>query len=68
MVRDSSSSYRIDYVIVIKTILNPEGHQNRISGSKVTTILLEEWILPIGGASAVESLRSTGIPRLVIIY
>ena len=27
-VRDSSSSYKKDYVIVIKTFLNPEGHQN----------------------------------------
>ena len=55
-VRDCSSSYKLDYVIVIKTFLNPEGHQNRISGSKVTAILLEGWILPIGGASAVEGL------------
>ena len=35
MVRDSSSSYKIAYVIVIKTLLNPEGHQNRMTGSKV---------------------------------
>ena len=26
-----------------------EGHQNPISGSKVTTILLKGWIFPIGG-------------------
>ena len=31
MVRDSSSSYEIDYVIVIQNFLNPEGHQNRIT-------------------------------------
>ena len=67
-VRDSSSSYKIDYVIVIKNFLNPEGHQNPISGSIVTAILLKGWILPIGGASAVEGLRSTGLPHLVIIY
>ena len=36
-VGDSSSSYNIDYVIVIKNFLNPVGHQNPISGSKVTT-------------------------------
>ena len=64
-VRDSSSSYKIDYVIVIKTFLNPEEHQNRISGLKVTVILLKGWILPMGGASSVEGLRSTGLPRLV---
>ena len=28
-------------------------------------ILLSWWILPIGGASAVEGLRSMGLPRLV---
>ena len=56
-VRDSTSSYKIDYVIVIKNFLNPEGHQNPISGSKVTAILLKGWILPIGGASAGEGLR-----------
>ena len=66
-VRDSSFSYKIDYFIVIKTFLNPEGHQNRISGSKVTAILVKEWILPVGGASSVEGLRSTGLPRLVCI-
>ena len=52
---------------MIKTFLNPEGHQNRITGSKVTAILLKGWILPISGASAVEGLRSTGLPRLVPI-
>ena len=63
-VRDSSSSYKIDYVIVIKTFLNPEGHKNRISGSNV---LLKGWILPIAGSSSVEGLRSTGLPCLVLI-
>ena len=65
-VRDSTSSYKIDYVIVIKTFLNPEGHQNCTSGSKVMAILLKRWVLPIGGASAVEGVRSTGLPCLVI--
>ena len=65
MVRDISSSYKTDYVIVIKNFLNPKGHQNPINGSKVTAILLHGQILPIGGASTVEGLRSTGLPRLV---
>ena len=56
MVRDSTSSYKIDDVIVIKNFLNSEGHQNPISGSKVTAILLKGWILPIGGASSGEGL------------
>ena len=46
---------------------NPEVHQNPINGSKVTAILLKGWILPIGGASAVEGLRSTGLSRLVCL-
>ena len=50
---------------MIKNFLNPEGHQNRISGSKVTAILLKGCILPIGGASSVEGMRSMGLPRLV---
>ena len=62
MVRDSSF-----YVIGIKTFLNLEGHHNRITGSKVTANLLKGWILSIGGASALEGLRSKGLPRLVII-
>ena len=62
--RYSSSSYKIDYVIVIKNFVNPEGHQNPINGSKVTAILLNEWVLPIGGASSVEGLQLTGLPRL----
>ena len=64
-VRDSSSSYEIDYVIVINKFLNIEGHQNLIIGSKVTAIILKGWILPISWASAVEGLRSTLLPRLV---
>ena len=50
---------------MIKNFLNPEGHHNPISGSKVTAILLKGWILPIGGALAVEGLQSMGLPRLV---
>ena len=52
---------------MIKTSLNPEGHQNPTNGSKVTAILLKGWISPVGGASAVEGLRSTGLPRLVLM-
>ena len=38
-------------------ILNLEGHPNCIAGSKVWAIFLNEWILPIDGASAVKGLR-----------
>ena len=47
-VKDSTYSYKIGYVIVIKNFQNPKGLQNCISGSKVTAILLKGWILPIG--------------------
>ena len=42
----------MDYVIVIKYFLNPERHQNPISGSKVRVILLKGWILPVGGVAS----------------
>ena len=50
-VRDSSLSYKIDDVIVKKSFLNLERPQNRISGSKVTVILLKGLILPISGVA-----------------
>ena len=37
----------------------------RTTDSRVTAIFLTGWILPIGGASVVEGLQSTGLPRLV---
>ena len=60
MVEDGAFSQKINYVTNILEILNLEGHPNRSTGSRVTAILLNWWILPIGGASAVEGLLSTG--------
>ena len=57
MVEDGGFSHKIDYVTIFYEILNREGLLNRITGSRV---LLNGWILPIGGASVVESLLSTG--------
>ena len=68
MVKDSSSSYKIDYVIVIKNFLNPEGHPNRITGSKVTAILLKGWILPIGGVASGRVCACSMRSRLVEEY
>ena len=51
-VHDSSSFYKIDYVIVIKIFLYLEGHQNLISGSKVTVLLLKCGFLPIDGVAS----------------
>ena len=46
-------------------MLNLERYQNCSTGSRVTAILLNWLILPIGGASAVEGVRSTGLHCLV---
>ena len=43
MVGDWASSHKIYYVSKFKEILNLEGHQNRITGSRVTAILLNGW-------------------------
>ena len=61
---DGAFSHTIDYATIFLEILNHKGHPNGITGLRVTVILLNSWILPIGGASAVEGLRSTGVPRL----
>ena len=63
----SSRLLRLQYNITLCYNLYLKGHPNPIAGSKVKPILLNGWILPIGGASAVEGLQSTGIPRLVLI-
>ena len=46
-VKDSTSSYKMNYVIEIKNFQNSEGHQNIVSCVKVTAILLKGWILSI---------------------
>ena len=62
MVGDGAFSHKIDYV---NDYVNFEGHQHCTTGSRITAILLNGWTLPIGGASAVDGLRSTGLLRLV---
>ena len=66
MVEDGAFSHKIDYLTIFQEILNLEGHQYRVTGSKGLAILLNGWILPIGGVESgrvcVCSLRS----RLVI--
>ena len=36
----------------VSKILNPEGYLNRITGSKVMTVWLNWWILPVGGVAS----------------
>ena len=50
-IADGALSHKIDYLTIFNEILNPEEHPNCITGSKVTAILVNWWILPIGGAS-----------------
>ena len=45
MVEDGDFSHKID---IFYEILDLEGHPNHVTGSKVTTILLNGCILPIG--------------------
>ena len=42
MVENGAFIHEIDYVTMFKEILNLEGHQSRITGSRVTAILLNE--------------------------
>ena len=67
MVDKDSFSHKIDHSAICWEIPNLEGHQNHITGSIVTAILLNGWILHISGASTVEVLRSTGLPCLVYL-
>ena len=46
-VADGAFSLKINYVTIFKEILNPEGHPNRITGSKVTAILLNGGFCPM---------------------
>ena len=51
-VKNGASNYKTDYIDNVSEFLNPEGHQNRRIGSKVTAILLNGWILPSGGVAS----------------
>ena len=47
MVADGAFSHKIDFITIFKEILNPEGHSHRITGSKVTAILLNAGFCPL---------------------
>ena len=68
MVRNGAFSHKIDYITIFEEILNLEGHQNRTTGSRVTAILLNGWIFPIGQSGEASRWRvcyQRGLPRLV---
>ena len=64
-VNNGDSSLKTNYVYILSEILNLEGHQNRWIGSKVTTILLSELILPTGGAKSGRVCACSMRSRLV---
>ena len=66
MVEDSAFIHKIDFVIFLLFFFSLKWHPNHISGSRVAAILLNGWILPIGGATAVKGLRSMGLLCLVL--
>ena len=57
MVRDISSIYKIEYFILVKNSLNPEGHQYCITGSKVILILLDGGYFPYWWSCIGKGLR-----------
>ena len=61
------SSHKIIYVIKFYEILNLEGHQNRITGSIVTAILLNGWTLPNGEAASGRVCACSIRSRLVFL-
>ena len=69
MVGDGAFSHNIDFVAIFWEILNLEGHLNRITGSRLMSILLNGWFLPIDGASVVKGLLSMGpTPSSFLVY
>ena len=67
MVNNGASSHKSNYIDLFFKILNLEGHQNRCIGSKVTVILLNEWILPTGGAACGRVCSCSLCSRLVLL-
>ena len=61
-------SHKINYVTIFKEILNPEGHINCNTGSKVMAVLLNGWALPINGASLGQVCAYSLRRRLVFFY
>ena len=63
MVEYCAFSHKIDYVKNFKGILNLKGHSNCISGSKVTAVLLNGWILTTGELHREGSAPAAGLFR-----
>ena len=57
----------LDYVIVIKNFLNPEGRHKLINCSRVKPILLKGWIFPIGWVASGRVCACSLRTRLVFL-
>ena len=67
MVEDGAFSHKIDYVTILKEILNLEGYLNRFIGSKVMAILVNGEILPSGGVALGRVCSCSLRSRLVLV-
>ena len=65
MVEDGAFSHKIDYVTIFMEIHNLEGHPNYSTDSRLTAILLNGWILPLGGAAS-ESICACSLRRRLV--
>ena len=76
-VADGAFSHKIDYIIIFKEILNPEGHPNRITGygNVAEWVDFSHWLsfirkglllLPAQQACFVSVLLSTHIERFSV--
>ena len=59
---NNAISHKINYVTQVFDFLNLKEHQHPIIGSRVTGILLDGWILPIGGAASGRVCDRRGYP------
>ena len=67
MVEAGAFSHKIDWVKKCLEILKLKWHQNCIIGFKVVAILLNGWVLPIGGVASVKVGACSLCRRLVLI-
>ena len=66
MVKDYSSSQKIDCVTQVYDIQNPEGNNYCINGLKITATLLNGLILPVGGVASVKGVRADCVAGLLL--
>ena len=68
MVKNGAFYHKLDYITIFEENLNLKGHENHITGSRVTMILLNVWIFPIrqrGEASRWRVCYQWDLPCLV---